>query len=211
MAELNSARRATFTWATLPAASAWPVGEAVYISDVGVGGSRWITNGSIWVPEGGRVLLGQDSPAQSLTGNTTDQTGPSGTIRAIVPVPANMMGANGVIEIETLWTYTNSANAKNIRVRFGGTSGTLFLNTAPTTTYGLQNVCYIRNAGATNSQKGFVAASGSHYGTASGTPWPTTGAIDTTAAQGLIIGGQLTNTGETITLDAYAVWCRPAP
>lgn len=209
MPELNSARRKAFTWATLPAANAFPVGEAVYISDVG-GGSRWYTNGSIWLPEGGKVLLAQQSPSLALTGNTTDHSGPSGSTRAIVSVPAGMLGANGIIEIETLWTYTNNANVKNLRVRFGGTGGVLFLNTAPTTSYGVQNTCYIRNNNATNAQKGYTAAAGSHFGSTTATPWPTTGAIDTSVAQDVVIAGQLANTADSITLESYAVWVRPS-
>lgn len=209
MPELNSARRKTFTWATLPAANAWPAGDAVYVSDVG-GGSRWYTNGVIWLPEGGKVLLGQGSPTQTVTGNTTDHSGASGTTRTIVPVPANMPGANGVIEIETMWTYTNNANAKNLRVRFGGTGGVLFLNTAPTTSYGVQNTCFIRNNNAVDSQKGFTAAASSHFGSTTATPWPTTASIDTSAAQDIIIAGQLANSADSLTLESYAVWCRPA-
>jgi hypothetical protein len=45
---------ATYTWATKPLASAY-IGRA-FISDVG-GGSIWISNGTRWRPEGGRVTL----------------------------------------------------------------------------------------------------------------------------------------------------------
>lgn len=206
---LSSPRRVPFAWATKPAANAWPVGEPIYISDI-AGGSRWYTNGSIWLPEGGKVLLAQQSPSLVLTGNTTDHSGSSGSTRAIVSVPAGMLGANGVVEIETLWTYTNNANVKNLRVRFGGTGGVLFLNTAPTTSYGVQNTCYIRNNSATNAQKGYTAAAGSHFGSTTAAPWPTTGAIDTSVAQDVVIAGQLANTADSITLESYAVWVRPS-
>jgi hypothetical protein len=45
---------ATYTWATKPLASAY-TGRA-FISDVG-GGSIWISNGTRWKPEGGRITL----------------------------------------------------------------------------------------------------------------------------------------------------------
>lgn len=44
----------TYTWATKPLASAY-TGRA-FISDIG-GGSIWISNGTRWRPEGGRVTL----------------------------------------------------------------------------------------------------------------------------------------------------------
>ena len=204
---LNTVNKTVVTWATKPAANAFPVGVPIYISDVGVGGSRWITDGTNWYPEAGRLLLAQSGNPVSITGTATDQTGPSGTSRAIVTVPAGILLSNGSLEVETLWSYTNSANAKNLRVRFGGTSGTVYLNTPPTTTGCVQNICIIRNSNATNSQKGFLAAASSHFGSSTGT---TTSTIDTTAAVDVVIGGQLTNTGETITLESYVIWVRPS-
>ena len=204
---LNTVNKTVVTWATKPAANAFPVGVPIYITDVGVGGSRWITDGTNWYPEAGRLLLAQNSNPIAITGTVTDQSGPSGTDRAIITIPAGILLANGSAEIETLWSYTNSANAKNLRVRFGGTSGTVYLNTSPTTTGCVQNVCIIRNSNATNSQKGFLAAASSHFGSAAST---TTSAIDTTAAVDIVIGGQLTNTGETITLESYTIWIRPS-
>lgn len=204
---LNTVNKTVVTWATKPAANAFPIGTPIYITDVGVGGSRWITDGTNWYPEAGRLLLAQGSNPISITGTVTDQTGPSGTTRAIITMPAGILLSNGSVEIETLWTYTNSVNAKNLRVRYGGTSGTSYLNTSPTTTNCVQNVCIIRNSNATNSQKGFLAAASNHFGSGTGT---TTSAIDTTAAVDIVIGGQLTNTGETITLESYTVWVRPS-
>lgn len=206
-ARINSPKRPVLTWATKPAANAFPVGVPVYISDVGVGGSTWFTDGTNWYPQGGKVLIAQNSNPISITGTLTDQTGSSGTARAIITLPSNILLANGSMEVETFFSYTNSANAKNLRVRFGGTSGTSYLNTSPTNTACVQNNCYIRNSNATTSQKGFLAAASNHFGSAAGT---TTSAIDTTAAVDIIIGGQLTNIAETITLESYAVWVRPS-
>jgi hypothetical protein len=45
----------TFTWATKPLASA--LTGQIFISDVGVGGSYWYSDGSKWRPVGGRVTL----------------------------------------------------------------------------------------------------------------------------------------------------------
>lgn len=206
-ARINSPKRAVFTWATKPAANAFPVGVPVYLSDIGVGGSSWYTNGTNWYPVSGKLLYAQSNNPISITGTLNDQTGSSGTARATVTLPSNILLDNGSVEIETLFSYTNSANAKNLRIRFGGTSGTVYLNTSPTTTACVQNLCYIRNNNAANSQKGFLAAASSHFGSSSGL---TTSSIDTTTSVDILIGGQLTNIGETITLESYAVWIRPS-
>lgn len=205
--KLNSGKKIPYTWATKPAANTFPVGVPIFITDVGVGGSEWFSNGTNWYPTNGKVLLAQNSNPVPITGTLNDQTGPSGTNRVVFTLPAGIMLANGSLEIETFFSYTNSANAKNLRVRFGGTAGTVYLNTSPTTTSVVQNTCFIRNNNATNSQKGFLAAASNHFGSGAGN---TTSTIDTTLAQDILIGGQLTNVGETITVESYAIWVRPA-
>lgn len=110
------------------------------------------------------------------------------------------MGANGILRITTLWTYTNSVNNKTLRVDFGGTD---FLSNIATTTLSTQTLTMIRNRAATNSQVGFTNATFSAIGTTTGAL--TTASIDTTAEQSLTITGQLASSGENITLESYLV------
>lgn len=142
-------------------------------------------------------ILGIGGAASSITGTTTE------TALGTVTVPAGSMGANGALRITTLWSYTNSANNKTIRVRLGGLSGTPFTSLVPTTTAGQRIQTQIHNRNATNSQVSWPAANATTWGTHTSTA--TTGAIDTTAAQDVAITGQLSNTGETITLEYYLV------
>lgn len=53
------------------------------------------------------------------------------TTLATVSVPANSMGPNGSVIVTAVWSYTNSANVKTMRGRFGGTT---FYQTQPTVT-----------------------------------------------------------------------------
>lgn len=207
-AKLNSFKRPAFTWATKPVANAFPVGIPVWITDVGMGGSKWETNGTGWVPCNGKVLLAAAEPALNHTGDIVDQTGASGTDRVIYSVPADLLGTHGVLSVETVWSYTNSTNVKTLRVRFGGTSGTSFQLPQPTTTATAQLLCMIRNTNSKTAQSGFAPSSSNTYVTSASAI--TTSSIDTSTAQDLIIGGQLTSSGEFIKIEAYRIWAEPA-
>lgn len=207
-ARLNSPSRTVFTWVTKPAATDFPVGTPIWITDVGVGGSRWISNGAGWVPEQGRLLLAANSPALNHTGDLVDQTGPSGTDRVLYTLPADILGPNGVLEIHHLWSYTNSATTKTLRVRVGGTAGTSAQLPQPTTTATAQLACYIRNQNSKTAQIYFAPSSSNTFITS--TSALTTSTIDTSVAQDILIGGQLTNTGEFIKLESYRIYVEPA-
>jgi hypothetical protein len=62
----------------------------------------------------GPVILAQSGAASSVTGTTTETT------LASVTIPGGMMGANGSVRISAKWSYTNSANAKNLFVKLAG-------------------------------------------------------------------------------------------
>lgn len=143
-------------------------------------------------------VLGKSAVAVSHTGDTNETT------LATITVPANAMGPNGVVRITTLWSYTNSANNKVLRVRFGGTGGTIYLNTTKTTTASFRDQRQIANVNSASSQKGAPNGLGAG-GWGDTTAGLATGAIDTTADVDILIRGTLANTGETITLEAYTV------
>lgn len=183
----------TYTWATLPSAAA-NNGLRVHVSDVGEGGSDWKSNGTLWLPVNGSVLLARSAVAASVTGTAAE------TALATITIPAGLMGTNGQLRVTQLWTVTNSANTKTLRARFGGMSGIIYTN-APLTTSGCaQFLTQIRNRGAANSQvggisTGYVATSGSAV----------VSAVDTSQATTIVLSGQLASVGETITLESYSV------
>jgi hypothetical protein len=186
-------------WANRPSASV--VGNLFFATDVGQSGGLFQSNGTSWVPVA-PILLGGSGVAASVTG-TTDETA-----LATVSVPAGTMGLSGAVEIRTTWTYTNSANSKNLRVRFGGIAGTQYGLIGVTTTATLSDVRRIRNRASASSQVS-SATSGlsTPYGTSSSAI--VTSSINTASAVDVSITGQLTNTGETITLEQYEVWLLP--
>jgi hypothetical protein len=151
-----------------------------------------IVEGSLW------HVLAASAVGVSHTGDTSE------TALATVQVPANMMGANGILRVTTLWTITNSGNNKTLRARLGGIAGTAFLGATFTTSASVHDQRLIRNRNAANSQVGFAAINGTGgWGVSSGAV--ATGAVDTAANQDLVITGQLASAGETITLEAYLV------
>lgn len=142
------------------------------------------------------VVLGQSAAGSSHTGDTNE------FVFATVTVPANKMGAKGVLRITTLWTVTNNANAKTPRIRLGGVSGTAFYSASVPNVQTVQLQTIIRNRDVTGSQVSHASSSGSF---STSTAAVVTGSIDTTAAQDIVISGQLGNSADTISLEAYLV------
>lgn len=191
-----------YAWASKPAAAA-ASGLIIQVADVGIGGSLWISDGTSWVPLH-QVTLGRGAAASNSVTGTANETA-----LATVNVPAGAMGLSGSLRIRTLWSFTGSTNTKTFRGRFSGIGGTAFLSNATATAANVSftGETHIRNRGVANSQ---VAASSTTWGgdgflNAAVVP----ASVDTTAATSVVITGQLANTGETITLEAYEVVLTP--
>jgi hypothetical protein len=142
-------------------------------------------------------VLAADGSAHATGNDTTEDT------LATIPVPANSMGANSCLQINTLWDYTGSTNSKSLRVRFSGASGTAYLSVATSTASNVSAnyITRICNRNATNSQIG--GAAGGAIGVA--TAGLTTSSVDTSAPTTIVITGQKGSAGETLQLDAYEV------
>jgi hypothetical protein len=147
-------------------------------------------------------LLAASAVAASVTGTTSE------TALATIRIPAGAMGTSGGIEVRTTWSTTNSSNAKQLRIRLGGTSGTQFLAASSTTFAVLAGTTRIKNRGSASSQVA-TYPSNAITGAGSNTSAVTTGTVDTSAAQDLVLSGQLATSSETITLEAYEVWVLP--
>lgn len=141
-------------------------------------------------------VLAQSASPASVTGTLTE------TALATVTIPAGAMGLNGALRITVLWSHTNSANTKTLNTRLGGVSGTIISGLPVTTTASTQAMTMLRNRGAANSQVRFGSTTNSFSAFSSAV---VTHAVDTSVAQDLVLTGVLTNTGETITVEAYTV------
>jgi hypothetical protein len=174
-----------------------------------VNGDIWTTtaglfkriNGVTRGPEG-YVLAASGAQVADKGNVTSEQT------FVTVTVPANAMGANGMLRIWYAWNYTNSANDKTLRVRFSGAAGTQFHAYVATTSASDSAVVTIQNRNATNSQTG--GPSTTAFGMGGGTTSMTTASVDTTAETTIVITGQKETGTETLTLERYIVEVLPS-
>lgn len=146
-------------------------------------------------------LLGASAVKADLTGTTAE------TALATVPVPGGALGLNGGLLIYTSWSYTNSANNKTARIRFGGLTGTQYYNNPQTTSLSMHILHRIRNRNSASSQVGGSSATGGIGGVSSGVL--VTSALDTTLPQDIVLSGQLQVGTESISLESYEVWLLP--
>jgi len=138
-------------------------------------------------------VLAQSAVPASVTGTLSETT------LATIAIPAGAMGVNGALRISTLWSYTNSANNKTLKIVLGGVQ---VQGITVTTSSAMNHIAVTRNRGAANSQI-TQFNSGAPFNVASQSNITT--AVDTSQAQNLTITGTLANTGETITLEGYTV------
>lgn len=119
---------------------------------------------------------------------------------ATITVPANVMGVKGVVRCRAYFSYTNNANSKTLRIKFGGTT---IIAVARTTQQSSYFDFSVGNRGVTNSQvaTGLYGAHGDNTITTFSST--TTAAIDTTAAVSIILEVQKATGGDTITLESY--------
>jgi hypothetical protein len=142
-------------------------------------------------------VVGSINTQTSHTGNTDE------TVLGTITLPANSMGANGYIEIDAHYSFTGT-NTKNARIRFNGLAGTVYHSLAPTTQLSAHATSVIYNRNNTSSQ----VATGTATAFGSSSSAATTSAINTTNAVDIVFTGQLTNSGESVAIEAASVKVR---
>lgn len=186
----------SYTWSTKPDAASYS-GSEITITDVGLGGSRWRSNGTRWVNMHPIVLAALNGP---ITRAASVSTAESGDVCTLL-IPGGVMNVNSMIQVLPLATCNNSATNKTLRVKADGTSiGTFIL----TTVVAEQPLVYFRNIASMSAQKTFTG-NASATGSISTAPAATT--VNTAADWNLTVTLQAANStnGDTITLDAMTV------
>lgn len=177
-------------WVWLPAGAvaAGIPAAAGYLWFVGTSTTAGTVFNSTWngvgAPPVGTTTAFVTTGPGAFTGDIAEIVGPT------ITLPANAMGPNGFIEVESLWSFTNSAGTKTHRVRFGGAAGAQFLSLGSTTTASFGDKRFIVNTGLTNSQLGGVTgnAGASYWGASPSTPM--TASVDTTASTTIVLSLQ---------------------
>jgi len=148
-----------------------------------------------------RILATSAATGMSVTGTVSE------TSLATVNIAAGAVGRNGIIRVTCHWGHNSSANNKTGRVRLGaagaGISGTIFTAVTQTTNISWRTLCHIVNRNSESSQFG-DDGNGTGGWAPSSAAWVTS-SVDTSAGAQLVITGQLANTGDTMTLEAYLV------
>lgn len=117
---------------------------------------------------------------------------------ATVTLPAGTLGPNGWVEIEALWSHTNNANNKTLRIKFGGTN---YFSLAVTTGDMDRAVAKVQNRNNVGSQVGGPA---NRRGFENGSTVITSG-VNTSADVTILITGQLANAADAVNLESYSV------
>lgn len=142
-------------------------------------------------------LIAASAVAVSHTGDVNETT------LATITIPANAMGLNGRVLVNALYSMTNNANAKTLRIRWGGIGGSIMASA------GLSSVATWRaqaewaNRAATNSQVGGPNNTNASFNASSSAA--TTATQDTTTAITVVLTAQLANSADTATLEHYSV------
>lgn len=145
-----------------------------------------------------KLIAQSYTPVTRSSNNSTDATYQT---LASVTLPGGTMNLNGKIVIEQDWSYTNSANTKNMRIDWGGNWMTA---ASATTTAQSWLVLAIKNANSLTSQ---IALNSTTYGSGAAL----TAAVDTTQNVNIDFrcnwGANVI--GESITLLGYSIWYYP--
>lgn len=178
---------AEYTWDNKPSTA--PSGQIICITDIGENGSLWRGNGTQWVRLHS-IKFYDLSAAVVLTGTT------SATTLATITIPASLIGANGKVKFYPLWSNTNNANTKTLRVVLNGGS-TVYTATSQNSVHN-SGLLILRNFNSETTQRmssGMTAGLGSTTGSIAAVT------INTTVPVTVTVTGQLANSADTMTLE----------
>ena len=174
-----------YTWANKPSVA--PLGQIICVTDVGENGSLWRGNGTKWVRLNPIKIFSLSVPV--LTASTSVVT------LATITIPAGLMGANGKLKIYPLWSTTNNANVKTLRLNIGGLLCSTMVSQSVSNNSGLLIIRNINSESVQKCSSGLVAGIGSSFGSIASLT------VDTSAATTITITGQLAVGTDTLTLE----------
>ena len=114
-------------------------------------------------------------------------------------IPAGLLGVNSILQIEPVWSYTNSANNKTLGVKIGTTT---VYSATRTTSAAEAPLIVLMNR---NSVKSQIAPYNSGNYLTAGTVTPSTYSIDFSKNQIVFVTGLRANGGDSLKLEYYRV------
>jgi hypothetical protein len=179
----------TYTWAALPAAGDY-IGVA-YVTDVGLRGSLWRSDGLTWGLVGGSVVLDRSAVALPAHTGTTALT-----LLLNRNLPAGLPGLNGAYRFRGKVTTTNNANAKTLFVYIGGSVATGIVYAG---LFGAGFDVVVENRGSASSQ---IGSNGSASGMGAGA-WTTGIAVNTGIAHSVSLQATLASAGDSLVIESW--------
>ena len=192
-----------YTWAGKPAAGSYPVGQSVFITDVGGwngtthSGSFWFSNGTLWRPVSGVLMLAASVASVASTNTASEQTLYSYTLQGGVMAPGDSL------RVTAKYNYAGSAGV-TIRNRYGGQE---FAGN-PGVSYGLGIIQHVLNNRATSTQVASIlsaAASVSSLNAGLGSTQISTISVDSSADQAIALTMQKTTAGDSMSLESVLI------
>ena len=185
--ELSNPLISEYTWANKPSVA--PLGQIICVTDVGENGSLWRGNGTKWVRL--HCIHFYNLPAAVVVTGTTAEVA-----LATISIPAGLIGSKGKVKLHPLFSATNNANNKTVRIKLGVSTG--YISTSSGYAQ-LSSLVIFRNFNSESVQK---VTSGLPAGLGSTGASSQSLTIDTSAAITLTITGQLAVGTDTMTLES---------
>ena len=179
-----------YTWATKPDASSVRANHVIFVTDVG-NGSYFISDGTYWEKVHPVKLYTTGSTTTAVTNTTAE------TQVASFTLPGGVMGMNGILRLCPMFSQTNSANTKTLRIKLGAATAITqaFGGAGSASAYGILTV---RNLNSQSSQK---STQGGSLGVGTTSSAIGTSAADTSADITVSLTVQMGALAETVTLE----------
>lgn len=175
----------------------------VLVTDVGVGGSLWRFDGTIWRLTSSVVLQSSAVASAPLTGTTAE------TIIREVPLLPGLLGLNRSLRLYADWSCSVGASTKSVRIRHSETSGSVVgssginFTSSGATTVNMNTQNLWSNVNSAIVQKGSPAALTGNGGVTAGVIG--SGNENTVNATYIQFTGIPSDVADIITLERYMV------
>lgn len=189
MFNLQAYAKRNFANLPVPADAAGCVYRVIDFGSNGTG-SWWESNGTIWLPVNGIVLLGQGANI-TISATGSDETAVS------IALPGTAVGVRGQIFADLQWSFTGSTQ-KVMKLLLGSSQ----VHSIATTTASCRYTSVTRAQNSQSSQKTQAASGSSGSGAVAASVVSTT--VDLSADSTFSIVGN--KAGDTMTLNGYSIW-----
>jgi hypothetical protein len=179
-----------YTWAAKPDAASVRANHVIFVTDIG-NGSYFISDGTYWKMAHPVKLYTTGSTTTAVTNTTAE------TQVASFTLPGGVMGMNGILRLCPMFSQTNSANTKTLRIKLGAATAITqaFGGAGSASAYGILTV---RNLNSQSSQK---STQGGSLGVGTTSSAIGTSAADTSADITVSLTVQMGALAETVTLE----------